>query len=34
LSKDEVKAVIARRDKIVLRFQQLIAEKGSDEVLY
>ena len=34
LSKDEVKAVMARRDKIVEHFQKLIAEKGEKEVLY
>jgi hypothetical protein len=34
LNKDEVKAVMARRDKIVERFQKLIAEKGENEVLY
>ena len=34
LEKDEVKAVIMRRDKIVERFQKLIAEKGEKEVLY
>jgi len=34
LTKDEVKAVMARRDKIVERFQKLIAEKGENEVLY
>jgi hypothetical protein len=34
LSKDEVKGVMARRDKIVERFQKLIAEKGENEVLY
>ncbi len=34
LSKDEVKAVMARRDKIVAHFQKLIAEKGENEVLY
>ena len=34
LSKDEVKAVMARRDKIVAQFQKLIAEKGDKEVLY
>jgi len=34
LTKDEVKAVMARRDKIVAYFQQLIAEKGENEVLY
>ncbi len=34
LTKDEVKAVMARRDKIVARFQQMITEKGESEVLY
>jgi hypothetical protein len=34
LTKDEVKSVMARRDKIVERFQKLIAEKGENEVLY
>jgi len=34
LTKDEVKAVMARRDKIVAYFQKLIAEKGENEVLY
>ncbi len=34
LTKDEVKAVIARRDKIVAQFQKLISEKGEKEVLY
>jgi hypothetical protein len=34
LSKDEIKAVMARRDKIVAIFQKLIAEKGENEVLY
>ncbi len=34
LSKSEVNAVMARRDKILARFQQLIAEKGEDAVLY
>ncbi len=34
LTKDEVKAVMARRDKIVARFQTMIAEKGENEVLY
>jgi hypothetical protein len=34
LTKDEVKAVMARRDKIVARFQQLITEKGEGAVLY
>jgi hypothetical protein len=34
LTKDEVKGVMARRDKIVTTFQTLIAEKGEEEVLY
>jgi len=34
LTKDEVKALMARRDKIVAQFQKLIAEKGENEVLY
>ena len=34
LSKDEVKAVMARRDKTVALLQKLIAEKGESEVLY
>jgi hypothetical protein len=34
LNKDEVKAVMSRRDKIVAHFQQLVAEKGEKEVLY
>jgi hypothetical protein len=34
LNKDEIKAVMARRDKIVEHFQQLIAAKGEKEVLY
>jgi hypothetical protein len=34
LTKDEVKAVMARRDKIVARFEQLIREKGEAAVLY
>jgi hypothetical protein len=34
LNKDEVKAVMARRDKIVEKFQQLVAEKGEGAVLY
>jgi len=34
LTKDEVKGVMARRDKIVEYFQKLIAEKGENEVLY
>jgi hypothetical protein len=34
LTKDEAKAVMARRDKIVAQFQKMIAEKGESEVLY
>ena len=34
LSKDEVKAVMARRDKIVAKFEKLTAEKGESQVLY
>jgi hypothetical protein len=34
LTKDEVKGVMARRDKIVATFQQMIAAKGENEVLY
>ncbi len=34
LSKSEVDGVMARRDKIVEHFQQLIAQKGENEVLY
>jgi hypothetical protein len=34
LTKDEVKAVMMRRDKIVAQFQKLIAERGEKEVLY
>jgi len=34
LSKDERKAVMQRRDKIVAQFQTMIAEKGENEVLY
>lgn len=34
LTKGEVKALMARRDKIVTRFEKLIAEKGEKEVLY
>jgi hypothetical protein len=34
LNKDEVKAMMARRDKIVGQFQAMIAEKGEKEVLY
>ena len=34
LSKDERKAVMSRRDKIVAQFQTMIAQKGENEVLY
>jgi hypothetical protein len=34
LTKEEVNAVMARRDKIVAQFQKLIGEKGEHEVLY
>jgi hypothetical protein len=34
LSKSEVKAVMARRDKIVAYFEKLIAQKGEGAVLY
>ena len=34
LTKDEVKAVMTRRDKIVALFEKLISEKGENEVLY
>ena len=34
LTKDEVKAVMARRDKIVAQFQKLSSEKGEKEVFY
>jgi hypothetical protein len=34
LNKEEVKAVMARRDKIVAYFQKLVSEKGENEVLY
>lgn len=34
LTKDEIKGVMARRDKIVAQFQKLISEKGENEVLY
>ena len=34
LTKDEVKGVMQRRDKIVEQFQKLIAEKGEGAVLY
>lgn len=34
LTKDEVKALMARRDKIVATFQNMIAQKGEADVLY
>ena len=34
LTKGEVQAVMARRDRIVYHFQKLIAEKGEKEILY
>jgi hypothetical protein len=34
LTKNEVKALIARRDKIVAYFDELVAQKGESEVLY
>jgi hypothetical protein len=34
LTKDEINGVMARRDKIVAKFQTLIAQKGEKEVLY
>ncbi len=34
LTKSELKALMARRDKMVAHFQKLIAEKGEDAVLY
>ena len=34
LNKSEVKALMARRDKIVANFQKLVAEKGEGAVLY
>lgn len=34
LTKDEVKALMARRDKIVALFDELIQKKGENEVLY
>jgi hypothetical protein len=34
LTKDDVKALMARRDKIVAQFEKLIAEKGENQVLY
>jgi hypothetical protein len=34
LTKDEAKALIARRDKMVAYFDKLVAQKGESEVLY
>jgi len=34
LNKSELQAIMARRDKIVVYFQRLIADKGEGEVLY
>jgi hypothetical protein len=34
LNKDEVDTLMARRDKIVARFEQMAAQKGESEVLY
>jgi hypothetical protein len=34
LTKDEINGVMARRDKIVAKFQSLIAQKGEREILY
>lgn len=34
LNKQEIQALMARRDKIVDHFQKLISEKGEDEILY
>jgi hypothetical protein len=34
LNKEEVKALMVRRDKIVAYFQQLISEHGENDVLY
>jgi hypothetical protein len=34
LTQDEVKGVMARRDKIIATFQALIAEKGEKEILF
>jgi hypothetical protein len=34
LTKSEVKALMARRDKIVALFEKLVAQKGENEVLY
>jgi hypothetical protein len=34
LTKNEVKALIARRDKVVAYFDKLVAHKGESQVLY
>ncbi len=34
LKKDEISALMARRDKVVALFDQVIAQKGEAEVLY
>jgi len=34
LSKSEVKAMMARRDKIVQHFEKLISQKGEAAILY
>ena len=34
LNKEEIKGLMARRDKIVARFEQLVREKGEPAVLY
>jgi hypothetical protein len=34
LTKSEVDAVMARRDKIVERFEKLVAKEGENQVLY
>ena len=34
LSKDQVKALLVRRDKMVEVFEKLVAEKGENEILY
>ncbi len=34
LTKDEIKAILLRRDKIVAYFEKLVAQKGESDVLY
>jgi len=34
LNSEEIKGLMARRDKIVAHFEKLIAQKGEDQVLY